>query len=255
MELENQPMSENASVTAVEDAKGVSIFSIVAGVFYAPAEAFSNYVKKPNLWVPLILVMVLFFIFSGATAKYNAMLQYDLMKDSTALPQQVIQQMHDQIDQANFLKAGAIAGIIVMPLIFLLYALLAWPIGSFIFGGKSKFSIIWGVVLLGGLIVGVGNLVKLPLMIANESMYVSFGLAAFMKGSDFTSILYLFLYYMDAFAIWSIIVEGIGFSKIFNLTTGKGVTIAVVVNLLMTCALIGLQVLGMSFAGVDITFF
>jgi hypothetical protein len=230
-----------------------SIWGIMTGVFTSPSKAFQDFNQKPRILIPLIVVLVMNLVFAGLTAKYSAQLQYDMMKTSTTLPPQVLDQMEANVEDSNPIT-GSLGGGIAAVAISLIIALLAWGIGSFVFGGDSKFKKVWGVFLLGSIIFGVGNLLKLPLMIAKDSMYVSFGLAALFPDKDFTSILFIILSFIDAFMIWSIIVEGIGCATVFGISRGKGYATAIIVSLLMTAVYIGFMVIGMSFAGVEITF-
>jgi len=108
---------------------------------------------------------------------------------------------------------------------------------------------------LAGFISIVGSLVKLPLMAAKNSMYVSFGLAALLPNKDFTSIVYWFLYFFDGFIIWSMIIAGIGYGVVFNISRGKGIAIAVIVTFIVAAISMALMAVGMSLAGVKITFF
>ena len=136
----------------------------------------------------------------------------------------------------------------------LISALVVWFVGSFFFGGTAKFKAVWGVALITSLIPMAGGLLRMPMVIAKDSILVSYGLAAFMPGGDFTSILFTFLYYLDAFAIWSLIVAGIGYAAVFGFSRGKGITTSAIVSLLFIVLIISLSAIGMSFAGVKITF-
>jgi hypothetical protein len=242
------------SVSAGETTPEKSIWSIIIGVFSAPAEAFAAYNPKPSIIIVLVVAIVLGVLFNVPVAKYQAQMQYDMMSQSTTLPPQVLDQMREGIENPNY-ASGGIFGAIVQVIMGLIGALIAWGIGSFIMGGDSTFKKIWGVSILGGLIFLVGNLVKLPLMMAKDSMYVSFGLAALFPDKGFTSILYWLLFYFDAFMIWSIIVSGIGYGVVFNISRGKGIWIALITTLIIMGIMMGLALVGMSFAGVEITFF
>lgn len=242
------------SIGGGEIPQGKSIWSIIFGVFTGPAEAFAAYNLKPTIIIALLVAIVMGVLFSVPVAKYQAMMQYDMMSKSPTLPAQVLDQMKDGIDNPNYLSAG-IGAALVLLIVDLIAALIAWGIGSFVMGGDSTFKKVWGVTVLGGLIFQLGNLVKLPLMMAKGNMYVSFGLAALFPDKDFTSVFYWLLYYVDAFMIWSIIVSGIGYGIVFNISRGKGIWVAAISTLIITGVMMGLALVGMSFAGVEITFF
>ena len=232
----------------------VGIFSIIFGVFASPAKAFEGFKQKPSIWVPLIVLIVLSVVVALGMTKYNSIEQYEMMKTSTTMPEQALERIHQAVENPNYV--GAIIGGIFMPVIFtVLAALIAWFICGFVFGGSSKFMAIWGVTILGGLITSVGNLIRLPLVMAKESVHVSFGFAALMSGKDFTSILYTLAYYVDVFAIWGMIVTGIGYGVVFGIKRGQGIAASVITSLVLICAFIGMMVFVLSFAGVKVSFF
>jgi len=231
-----------------------SIWKIIVGVFSGPGAAFADFNQKPRIWITLILIIIL----GGAAAvlmmPYSAKVQYDIVSQSTTIPPQALEGMRRDAENPNLVSGGIVGGVILV-VMSLIGALLAWGIGSFIMGGNSTFKKIWGVALLGGLIPAIGGLVRIPLVIAKGSMYVSLGPAALMPGGDFTSVLYMLFYYLDAFMIWGLIVTGIGYAVIFNISRGRGIFTAVIAALIIIGFSLGLQIIGMSFAGVKMSFF
>jgi len=231
-----------------------SIWSIMMGVFSSPTQAFADYARKPQIWIPLLVTVVIVVISTLPVVEHAAKMQYEMMKTSTDLPPAALEQMRADAENPNLATSllGPAFGIIFAVLVS---TLVAWFIGGFIFGGQSRFKPIFGVTLLGSLISVVGGLVRVPLVLAKESMYVSIGLAAMMPGKDFTSMLYSFLYYLDFFAIWSIIVTGFGYAIIFGLSRNKGIAISAVSSLLIVVIMIGMTSLFISMGGVKISFF
>jgi hypothetical protein len=228
-----------------------SIWSIMVGVFTSPAEAFQAYKQKPTIIIPIILVAILLAITGAATAKYGAILQYDMLKTSEMLPPAALEQMRQGIENPNYISA-AIMGPIFLIIMGLIEALIAMFLGNVVFAGQSKFKPIWGVAILTALITAVGGLIRIPLVYAKGTMLVSIGFAALMPGKDFTSMLYAFLYFADVFAIWGVIVAGIAYSTIFGISRGKGMAISIIGFLILTIIGIGLQAMGLSLAGVEV---
>lgn len=224
------------------------------GVFTSPASAFEEYVKKPNWWLPLIIVIIGTIVFSVLSQPYQAQLQYDMMKNSNTLPAQALEQMKNSIDNPNYV--GTIIGAAFMSVLpGILVALLAWGIGSFIFGGQAKFLTLWGVTLMGGLITTLDNLLKIPLMMAKDTALVSIGPAALFPDKGPTAILFLVLLILDVFVIWSMIVTGMGYSKALKISNGSGIATSVIATLILIIVGTGLQIIGMKFAGVETTWF
>ena len=230
-----------------------SIWAIVGDVFLAPVKAFDAYKLKPTIVVPLILTIILAALSGGIPYQQGADAQVEMLGRSTTLPPQAMEQIRRQAENPSPVTS-VIGGGIGLVVISLLGALLAWFIGSFIMGKKAKYSHVWGVEMLAGLIGLVGAVLRAILVVAKDDLFVSIGPAALMPGKDFTSILYSILYFADVFAIWSLIVAGIGYAAIFGFSRGKGIAVAVCVWLLSMIVFITMQVVGFSFAGVDITF-
>ncbi|MEA1981889.1 MAG: YIP1 family protein [candidate division Zixibacteria bacterium] len=247
METKNQPLASVETPTR-------SIWSIIIGIFTSPTQAMEDFKKKPTLLVVIILTFVLASIVGISTAKYSSMLQYDMLKTSTVIPAEILQDMKTQAESSNPFVSGLSGGVVVL-VITLIAAGIAMFIGKFVFAGDANYKTIWAVVLLAGLISMVGGVLRIPMVLAKGSMLVSYGFAAAMPGKGFTSILYSILYYCDFFMIWSVIVEGIGLSKVLGISKGKGITTAAITSGLLIAVMITLSLVGMMFAGVEITFF
>jgi hypothetical protein len=250
----NQAMSQPETGTDVSREKA-NVWSMMAGVFTSPQQAFTKFDRSPKIIVPLVVFLVLTFVFSVFSAQYGAKAQYDMFVKYATLPQATMERMEQSVQEGPSPVKGAIGAVAtVIPMIF--FALFAWGIGNFVFGGQTSFKKIFGVTILGNLIVAIGNLVKLPLMMAKDSIYVSLGVAALFPDKDFTSLFYSFSYYMlDLFAIWSLIVTGLGLAVIYRFATGRGITISIIASLLIAFAWIGLTAFGLGFAGIDIKLF
>lgn len=249
--MEMNVNSQNGNV----DEGSRSIWSIIPAVLYSPVKAFEDYNKNPKLLVPIILVVLLTGLFAAATTEYNTKLQYEVMQTSTVLPPAALEQMKSDYENPDYLKAALFgAGFGLIP--GLLVALVAWGIGVFFFGGSAKFTRIWGVGLLIGIAGLIANFViKWPLMVASGSAQASIGFAAFFHNLGITSIFYLFLLYLDAIAIWLVILSGYAFSVVLGISRGKGMATSIITTLIFVIGGITLQVVGMSFAGIEITWF
>ena len=251
--MESSHDSRTEGVGAVTgEGPSQSIFSLVIGVFTSPSATFAEFSRRPQILIPLILTVVIMAVTGAISVKYSSMAQYEMMKTSTVLPPAALEEMRQDALNANPVT-GAIAPAAFVVVIGLLAALVAWFLGSFVFGGQAKFGAVWAVCLMGGLISVVGGLIRLPMVFAKGSIFVSLGLAAILPTKSFTSVLYSICYYLDVFAVWGIIVTGIGYAAIFGLTKGKGVAVAAITSLIFIGLLIGLTAFGLSMAGVDIT--
>ena len=251
--MESDPQPHPTGVPTVPDTP-TGIWAIIVGVFTSPTKAFTQFVQKPRLLMPLLAVIVISSLGGIGSGEYGARIQYDMMKTSTVLPPQALEQMRQDAENPNLIQIALMTPA-MMVFGSVLAALVAWFLGAVIFGGQAKFKAIWGVGLLADLIVHIGGLLRLPLVHAKGTMYVSYGLAALFPDKDFTSIGYSLLYYLDAFAVWAIIVAGIGYGAVFGITRGRGLAVSVIATLLLFILIVMLSVVGMSFAGVEVTLF
>ena len=230
-----------------------SIWGIIGDVFFAPIRAFDAFKQKPSWVTLLILTVILAAAGAGLTAKQNAAAQYDLLSTSSSLPAPFLEQARQSAQNPNPIGPSVGAGIVV-PVISLIGALIAWFLGSFVFGQKAKYWHVWAVGLLAGLIPLAGGILGSVLIVAKDSVLVSLGPAALLAGKDFTSILYSLLYFTDVFAIWGVIVAGLGYASIFSLSRAKGMTISIIIWIIGLAFIVGSQQIGLAFAGVETSF-
>jgi len=240
--------------TGIVPAAPRSIWAIIGDVFLAPTNAFESFKLKPTIWIPLILIILLGAIAGGLPYKQSAQSQVDIFRTSTTPDSPTVKAIIRRAQNPSPLT-NTLAGAVGFPLITLIGALIALFFGSFIFGGKAAYLHVWGVVLLADLIAVIGGVLRSVLIVAKDSIYVSLGPAALLPGKDFTSMLYAILYYTDVFAIWSMIVAGFGYAAIFGISRGRGMTISIILWELGILVAVGGQLVGFSFAGVDVSFF
>lgn len=229
------------------------IMGIIGDIFFSPVTAYESFKQKPNWVIPLILTIVLVSASAGLTYKQSADAQIQMISQSNNPDSPAVQAMIEQSKDPSPM-GGMIGAAIMVPVFSLISALLAWLFGSFIFGQKAKYVNVWAVGLLAGLIPLTGGLIRSFMVVAKDSLFVSLGFAALLPGKDFTSILYSICYFLDIFAIWGMIVAGIGYAAIFGLSRAKGMTISIFLVLLGVTLAIGAQVGGLMVAGVEVTF-
>jgi hypothetical protein len=232
------------------------IWSRIGNVFFSPTKAFAGFRGGGGVLITLIILTIILGIaMSVPMAKYQGLDQVRLLEQSSTLPPQVLEQIREGAAHPNYTQT-AIVGPLVILLIGVISALIAWLFGGFFFGGKKAgFGAVWGVSLLAGLISLVGGIIKLPLIIAKETARVSLGPAALFPGMSQTAIFFMIMSLLDIFVIWSVIAAGFGYSEIFGLSRGKGIWVSVIAFAIVMSLFIGLQLVGLMFAGVDITFF
>jgi hypothetical protein len=163
----------------------------------------------------------------------SSYLVYDIaISDTVANYEQM--DMPDQqrdmiIDTIESRRTGAwrYTSIFVFPVIgvFVIFALVAlayWFIGNVILGGKAKFKQVFSAFAYSYLILAiVGTIVKVPLMLSNQTIKIHTSLATFMSSDASNTALYRFFDAFDVFTIWMLIVFAIGYAVIYRFSQVK----------------------------------
>lgn len=219
MENKNLEVEENVSHDSLFAFKGI------AEVFYKPAEFFIKLKDNPKILVPYIIFTLLTFA--------SLFLLKDLIVAKQTSSPQFVEQM-DKTGQSvtpeliSIMKISTlVAGTIAMSLYPLVVAALALFFGNFVMAGKGSFKKLLSVALYGGIVYVLGSMILIPMMLAKNSMMVSFSLAVFATDLGMESITYIALSKISIFQIWEIIVVGIGFATIYDFPRNKGYILAV----------------------------
>jgi hypothetical protein len=70
-------MSEaNTSASAIESQRGPGFLSNLFGLYIGPKEAFTNIVRKPSFWIPLVVFIALQLLFTGAWLSHMDIMEF-----------------------------------------------------------------------------------------------------------------------------------------------------------------------------------
>jgi len=186
-----------------------------------PVELFSKLKAHPRVLVAWLAAILLFCVYLMLVL--DKMVALQLAEVANTNPGFDPEMIPEGVMEGSTFFFGALT-VGFIPLITAIIAIF-W--GNFIFGGKATFKQVLSVALYGNIIYIVGMLATLPLVLAKDSMMVSYSLAAFFPDLSYKSVAYAALSKVGIFYIWEIIVAGIGFSTVYGFTRGKGYTIAV----------------------------
>ncbi len=128
-----------------------------------------------------------------------------------------------------FLKAVAI----VLPVIILFIAAGVVHLIMKMVGGKGRFRHARAVVAWSMLITTLGDLVRLPIMIAKSSMIVETGPSLFFKNLESSNRLFKFLSGFDIFIIWWMVVMIVALAVVYRVSRGKSAVAVAVLWILL----------------------
>jgi hypothetical protein len=205
------------------DSVQLGIFDRIMNVFIAPRQTFLSIDQKPDWLIPMIIVVLVVLVFTMLILPISLPEQLDKAR----IKQEEKGLSPDEIDRAREIgkKFGKIAGPIFAVIGTILYLLalsgIFMFIGNFVLGGQTTYPKILSVISYTSLIGSLSSLLLLTMILTKKTINVSFSLAAFLPADAFDSFKYHLLSKIDLFAIWQIIVAGIGFSVIYKFSTKK----------------------------------
>jgi len=238
-------MGEDLHVEDRSDVAELSVFQKIIGVFTSPARTFASITAKPSWLVPVLIMSAvnLTFIFSAR----DVILNETLIQQEEAMLEKGMDE--EQIDQAlgateKFMKYLSPVSAVVFPFIVLLIVAGVYLfVGNVILGGSAKYKQVLSVTAYSWLILSLYGLVILPIVLAKETMLVTFSAAIVMPVEDKTTFLYQLLSKVDIFYAWWIAVYSIGLATLYKMKTQK-VAIAVV-TVYVLYALVSASLTGM----------
>ncbi|MBN2226270.1 MAG: YIP1 family protein [candidate division Zixibacteria bacterium] len=207
-------------------------------VITTPAELFVKLREYPRVLIALLAAVVVFCIYILLVLDKMIALQMTEMTnanpglDPNLIPKGVL-------ELTTFIF-GSLT-IIAIPLITAVFAIFC---GNFIFGGKASFKQVLSVAAYVNIIYMVGLLATVPLVLATDSMAVSYSLAAFFPELPIKSVAYVALSKVGVFYIWEFVVAAIGFSTMYEFPRSRGYIIAALSVGLMSLLHVAFTALG-----------
>jgi len=220
--ITDHPESDAGDSGPVEE---MSAGQRVIGIFTSPQKVFQYLRVKPEFWIPVLLAVIV-----GVAVSY---LVYDIaLSDAIANYEKMDipdQQRDIILDSIESRRTGAwrYTSIFVFPIIgvfaiFGAVALAYWFVGNVVLGGKAKYKQVFSAFAYSYLILTiVGTIVKVPLILSNQTLKVQTSLAVFMSQEASDTALYRFLDAFDIFTIWMLVVFAIGYAVIYRFSQVK----------------------------------
>lgn len=216
----NEQMNVTESAISPEGSGNLSFAGLIQ-VFTSPGQFFDKLKTNPKILVPYLVVgaMTVIFLLSASDIMVKM-----AMEQNASNPNVDPSQLPSEGVMKGLVIGFGIAAFLVIPLIA---AGLAMFFGNFVLAGKAGFKQILSVMLYGEVVYMLGGLATLPLILAKDSMQMSFSLAMFAADQPIDSLVYVALSKLGLFYIWEIIVIGIGLSKLFQVSSNKGYLVSV----------------------------
>lgn len=213
-------MSENQETTQVAEKNFIAKW---IDVYFSPAETFTSLDRKPDWLVPMILLAVLTVISVFLIAPQMQDMQIQAMMDRGMSEDEAYTAYETS---AAFMKyLTPVFGVIGVFLVSLIIAGIFFVVFNFMMGGESTYKKVLSVYCYIAFGVGlIGTIVRVPLVMAKNSMEVQTSLAAFLSIDMKDQFIYKLLAKFDVFVVWELILFIIGFQIIYKFSRGKAAT-------------------------------
>ncbi len=227
-------------------------FGRLSDLITKPARLMDNVGANSRWWQAGLLVFVLIGAFTYVTMPISAPEQMEMMRDSKLMQMMPEAQWQEQYDAtlnlspAKRLVQSVGAGFTTWVLIILFNLILGFF--ARMSGGQGSFRQALGIGTWAAVIpFGLASLVKLPLVLATESVFaVNLGLAALLPDGDPTMPLYqVLMTYGDLFTWWGLIVLIIGYRQVFGLSQKAAAVSVILPWILLSAVPLGISLIFM----------
>lgn len=225
-------------------------FQRIAGVLFAPADTFRDIARKPDILVPLIIMVVIGFICAAILVPrmdFDAMMQEQMAQSGRQM---------SEADMERASKMGAAFGK-VMAFASPILGVAVWAIiagvlllAHRLFGGEGNYKqafsttiYAWVPQAISGVVLTIVAAAKGEVNPATMQTLVKSSPAFLVEMSD-NPVLFSLLSSLDLFTIWTLILLVIGFSTLSRLSRGKSAAIVISLWLVIVVVKLGFAALG-----------
>jgi hypothetical protein len=213
-------------------------FQRIAGVFFAPVETFADIARKPDILIPLLVILVIGFV---STFLIMPHLDWDAM---LAQQQEMVKKQNPNVSDADLAQMGKFTKVLgkamgyISPLLviigYLIIALVIWG-ACRLMGGQGDFKQAFSATLYAhfprvvlGIIAGVVVMAR-GMVDPSTMATVVKSSPAFLADMKEQPVLFTLLGSLEIFQIWTIILLIIGFAMLSKLSKAK--TAAIIISL------------------------
>ncbi len=235
----------------------MNFFSRFIGVLLSPQETFKTLSERP-VWIDtLIVILIVFVLFTHLTMPYTTKDTVQLMENNVKLKERLgdegFERTMDRIRNPS--KGSIIARVFVLTPLTLVIGFLIASLALFVFGRltatEGKYIQVLSAYVHANLIDKIlGNAIRLFLILSRKSVFqTTTSLAIFFPHTEVTSLSYAILSQVDFFQLWLFGVLSFGLSFIFKIELKKALFISYGFWLLKSAFNIATFLVSMSFMG------
>jgi len=192
-------------------------------IFTNPKRVFESLKTKPDWLIPTLIIVIL----SVASAYFLRDVTMEMQKErilaSENIPEEQKEAILQQFEQGGSMQMilGMVGAVVFVFASFALVAGLFMFTGNVILGGQSNFKTMLAVYAWGFMASVPEAIIKIPLILAKNSIHVYTSLAILFDTSESETVMFKIANAVDIFALWRVALWAIGFSIVYKFTEGK----------------------------------
>lgn len=226
-----EEIAESLSVPAGEE-QTIGFWARLGNIFASPTKTFEAIDKKPTWFWPFVVMIVVSLISAYFIMPQQMKIAVENMtRNGNVAPEQL------QIAMKFIPISILVTSVIMVAVWYFLFSALYYLAGSVLLGGNSTFKKVLSLQAWTSFIIAVSYIVRIPLVKAKDSVMVSLSPAMLLPSNYLGTKLYTFLMQVDFFAVWYLVILGLGFSYIYRFGKGKSF-VAVIICWLIWVGLI-----------------
>jgi hypothetical protein len=213
---------EQMETTALEQPKSMSALSGVTKVLFSPRQVFDSVREKPNWILPLCVVVILtvivgYIVFPVALAELPERLK--------EIPQLTEEQKQQALEQAQGgLVLGSVIDTAILIILYFVIAGVFFFVANILLGGEGKFTQTLSITGLSQLVMIPEDLIKVPLILAKQTLRVHTDLSLFLPSALEGSFIFRLFSQLDIFTFWKVFLIGMGIAIVYKFATKKAMT-------------------------------
>ncbi len=235
-------MSEE-KFSAEQQTVEMSLTDKIVGILSSPGEVFDVVAKSEkqtsNWAIPFVLTLLVGIVFTFVVFNQPPIQDEMMEMQQKAMEKRVAEgkMTQDQMNMAMennpakpgspmFLIFGGIGVAFVTAFMVFGYSLVYWLCGKFIFksaAGYGKILEVYGLSLYVGII---GGLVGMAMVVGMGSLYAQPSLALAVADFDPTNTTHKILGALNIFTLWQLFIIGVGFAKLWNVSSDKAMGVS-----------------------------
>jgi cell division protein FtsL len=228
MENQEQVAAQNDEVAEVAE---MGTVQKITTVFYEPSKTFTSLDKRPTWLWPVIILIVLVMITSIATRPLQIQEQIHRIDQNERLSpeqkEQFIEMTYDRMNQPFWKFFGYVIPIAGVFIYVILLTAIWYFGGNVLLGGDATFKKVLSIFSHSALVAIPGTIVKLPLMLAKQSVRIQTSLAALLPSGSDESVLFKILAKFDIFNIWQYVLFTMGLAVIYKFSVKKAASLVI----------------------------